>query len=103
MAITIATAAIGSRIAANTNDVFRRRESGNATQLEQRVDEGGDGARLRKHNQQSEQHEYDHDRNEPVLLFLLEKLKELAKHATFTHDQPLENVVGPRSCPRHKQ
>ena len=47
-------------------------------QLEQRVDERRDGARLREHDQQAEQHEHDDDRHQPVLLFLPQELPELA-------------------------
>src|SRR5712675_1803356 len=63
---------------------MRRRQAVIGT-LEQRVDERRNGARLREDDQQPEQHEHDDDRNEPVLLFLLQELHELRQDATLAH------------------
>src|SRR6476620_7871059 len=69
-----------------------------ATNLEQRVDERRDGARLREHDQQAEEHEHDDDRHEPVLLLLLEELKELSENATLTHCLPPVSTSGRSAC-----
>src|SRR5579885_1802711 len=56
--------------------------------LEQRVDERRDRARLREHDQQSEQDEHDHDRHQPVLLLLTEKREELRQDTSLAHNSP---------------
>src|ERR1043166_3370173 len=53
--------------------------------LEQRVDERCDSARLREHDQETEQHEHHDDWNQPVLLLLAEERPEFGEHATFAH------------------
>src|SRR6266849_3602092 len=55
------------------------------TWSEQRVDERRDGARLREHDQQAEQHEHQHDRHEPVLLLLPQELPELREDTALAH------------------
>src|SRR6266566_3326397 len=51
----------------------------------QRVDERGDGARLRKHDEQPEQDEHDDDRHEPVLLLLPKEGPELGEDTALAH------------------
>src|SRR5437867_1604798 len=51
----------------------------------QRVDEWGDGARLRKHDEQPEQDEHDNDRDEPVLLLLTKEGPELGEDTALAH------------------
>jgi hypothetical protein len=55
------------------------------SKLKQRVDERRHRARLREDDQQSEEHEDDHDRHQPVLLFLPKELPELCEHTTLSH------------------
>src|SRR6266516_332790 len=51
----------------------------------QRVDEWGDGARLRKHDEQPEQDEPADDRDEPVLLTLTKEETELGEDTALAH------------------
>src|SRR6266850_5834551 len=53
--------------------------------LEERVDERGDCAGLREHEQQTEQHEHQDDGDQPVLLLLTEKRQEFPEDATLAH------------------
>src|SRR5258705_6547239 len=69
--------------------------------LEERVDERGDCAGLREHEQQTEQHEHQDDGDQPVLLLLTEKRQEFPKDATLAHiDLPW--YVTARGAPRRQ-
>src|SRR6266516_2033508 len=61
--------------------------------LKEGVDERGDCAGLRKHNQQAEQHEDHDDRNQPVLLFLAEEVPELGEYSALAHTTSIHAFV----------
>ena len=57
----------------------------NTDHLEECINEGRDGARLREDDQQAKHRKDDDDRQKPVLLLLPEELPELAYDSNFSH------------------
>src|SRR5204863_2676986 len=61
---------------------------------EQRIDERRQGARLREHDQEAEQHEDDRDGNEPVFLFVPQEGEELDDYTGLGHDSQTNRATG---------
>src|SRR5438132_6649790 len=62
--------------------------------LEQRVDEGGDGALLGEDEEEADQDHQEDDRHQPVLLPVLEERPEVAEDGPLPHQNILSKCFG---------